>query len=88
MRQIPEIILQSCVFEWITQKIEEVKIPAYVFEAFGMEPEDRTFRLADTLFIDESSGSKKEMILGKMAKFLICPVRKRNVVLLSGDPLY
>lgn len=52
----PEIILQSCVFEWITQKIEEVKIPAYVFEAFGMEPEDRTFCLADTLFTDESSG--------------------------------
>ncbi|MBS6195526.1 MAG: hypothetical protein KH828_08100 [Clostridiales bacterium] len=52
----PEIILQSCVFEWITGRIEEVKIPAYVFEAFGLEPEDRTFRLVDTLFLDESSG--------------------------------
>lgn len=52
----PEIILQSCIFEWITERIEEVKIPAYVFEAFGLKAEERTFCLADTLFLDESSG--------------------------------
>lgn len=46
----PEIILQACVFEWIVEKIEEVTIPAYVFEAFGLTPENRTFRLADVLF--------------------------------------
>ena len=52
----PEIILQSCVFEWIVERMEEIKIPAYVFEAFGLEPEERNFRLADALFTDESSG--------------------------------
>lgn len=52
----PEIILQACVFEWITENIENVKIPAYVFEDFGMKAEDRCFCLADTLFLDEKSG--------------------------------
>ncbi|NCC44399.1 MAG: hypothetical protein EOM18_12670, partial [Clostridia bacterium] len=58
----PEIILQSCVFEWVVERMNEVKIPAYVFEAFGMEDEDRCFCLEDTLFEDESSGfvSKRE----------------------------
>lgn len=52
----PEIVLQACIFEWIVERIEEVKIPDHVFEAFGLEPEDRTFRLKDTLFLDENSG--------------------------------
>ncbi|WP_230399559.1 pullulanase X25 domain-containing protein [Novisyntrophococcus fermenticellae] len=52
----PEIILQACVFEWIVERMEEIKIPAYVFEAFDMEPEDRNFCLQDALFTDESSG--------------------------------
>ena len=37
--QDPEIILQSCVFEIVTQRMEEVRVPAYVFEAFGIPPE-------------------------------------------------
>ena len=54
--QDPEVILQSCVFEWITRRMETVEIPDYVFEAFGMEPEHRCFCLDDALFTDESSG--------------------------------
>lgn len=54
--QDEEIILQACVFEMITEAIEDIKIPAYVFEAFGLPAENRTFRLADTLFLDESAG--------------------------------
>lgn len=45
--QDPEIILQACVFENITQRMDTVKIPAYVFEAFGMPVEDRCFRWND-----------------------------------------
>lgn len=52
----PEIILQSCIFEWIVERIEEVKIPHYVFEAFGMEAEERTFRLENTLFTENPAG--------------------------------
>lgn len=52
----PEIILQSCIFEWIVERIQEIKIPAYVFEAFGMEPENRTFCLEKTLFPKKPAG--------------------------------
>lgn len=49
-QQDPEIILQACVFEWIVERMEEVKIPACVQAAFGLEPVDRTFCLSDALF--------------------------------------
>ena len=39
----PEMILQACVFEAITRQVEEIPIPAYVFEAFGLQPEERHF---------------------------------------------
>ncbi|WP_349945555.1 hypothetical protein ABFV83_17120 [Lacrimispora sp. BS-2] len=52
----PDIILQACVFEWIVERMEEIRIPAYVFKAFGMKPEERTFRMQEALFTDESSG--------------------------------
>ena len=41
--QDPEIILQACVFEYITPMMDCEKIPAYVFEAFGKPAEDRCF---------------------------------------------
>lgn len=40
----PEIILQACIFEAIYRKdLSGVKIPAFVFEAFGLPFEDRCF---------------------------------------------
>ncbi|SHO53221.1 hypothetical protein [Anaerocolumna xylanovorans] len=39
----PDIILQACIFEAVYRHIENFKVPAYVFEAFGMETEDRGF---------------------------------------------
>ncbi len=58
--QDPEIILQACIFEWITENIETVRIPDYVQEDFGLEPEDRCFRLEDTLFESGHFISKRE----------------------------
>ena len=52
----PEIILQACIFECVTQRMESVKIPEFVFRDFGMEPKDRYFCLADTLFPGEPAG--------------------------------
>lgn len=52
----PGIILQACVFEWIVKRMEEIRIPDYVFKAFGVKPEERTFRMQEALFTDESSG--------------------------------
>ena len=40
----PEFIFQACVFECIYQPfVDTVKIPAYVFEEFGLPVEDRCF---------------------------------------------
>lgn len=52
----PEIILQACVFEAVFKELNDIKIPAYVFEAFGLKPEDRNFRLSDILFTEQPHG--------------------------------
>ncbi len=52
----PEIILQACVFEAIFNELNAVKIPAYVFEAFGKPAEERCFRIEDMLFLEAPKG--------------------------------
>ncbi len=48
----PEIILQACIFEAVYREdLESTKIPARVFEAFGMAPEDRCFSYDDCTLI-------------------------------------
>ena len=39
----PDIIFEACIFETCGPEINEIKIPAFVFEAFGREAEDRCF---------------------------------------------
>ena len=51
-----EIILQSCIFEWVVRRVEEIKIPHYVFEAFHLPIEDRCFCLEKILFEESPSG--------------------------------
>ena len=48
----PEIIFEACIFETTGPDIKEIKIPAWVFEAFGKEPEDRCFDHRKMLFPD------------------------------------
>ena len=55
-QQDPEIILQSCVFEWVVKRMEEVPIPEYVFTAFGLPVEKRCFRFEDCLFPEKPHG--------------------------------
>ena len=53
----PEIILQACIFEALYREdVENVKIPAFVFEAFGMPFEDRCFDY-DACIFDKSAGT-------------------------------
>ncbi len=52
----PEIILQACIFEAVYRHIENFKVPAYVFEAFGLEPEDRGFRFEEMRFPEKPNG--------------------------------
>ncbi len=51
-----EIILQACVFEAVFNELNAVKIPAYVFEAFGLPEEERCFCIDDMLFPEAPKG--------------------------------
>lgn len=46
----PEIIFEACFFECVTRSVEEIYIPDWVFEAFGMKPEGRRFELERLMF--------------------------------------
>ncbi|MBQ4575081.1 MAG: hypothetical protein IJA85_07740 [Clostridia bacterium] len=49
----PQLILQACVFECINkQQVTSIPIPAYVFEAFGLTPEERNFNYDAMLYPD------------------------------------
>ncbi len=47
----PDFILQACVFECIEKAfVSSIKIPGWVFEAFGLESEERFFSYENMLF--------------------------------------
>lgn len=48
----PDMILQAGIFEIVTTRVDEVPIPARVFEEFGLPVETRHFRYASMLFAD------------------------------------
>lgn len=51
-----DIILQACIFEAVYRHIENFKVPAYVFEAFGLETEDRGFHFEKMCFPQKPQG--------------------------------
>ncbi|MBL9126992.1 MAG: hypothetical protein JNL97_05065, partial [Verrucomicrobiales bacterium] len=48
----PEMILQSCIFEIVTTEVDQVPVPAWVFEDLGQPVETRHFRYADMVYAD------------------------------------
>jgi len=40
----PDVVLQACLFEIVTQRVERVPVPGWVFEAFGLPVEQRNFQ--------------------------------------------
>ncbi len=48
----PDIILQAAAFEIVTDQVDRIPIPAWVFEAFDIKPETRNFRYQDMLYPD------------------------------------
>ena len=48
----PEIIFEACIFETVFTSVEQIPIPAFVFEAFGLEPENRNFDYESMIFAD------------------------------------
>jgi hypothetical protein len=52
----PEIIFQAAVFEIVTPYVNNVPVPAYVFQAFDLPVEIRNFRYNDMLNLNGSTG--------------------------------
>src|SRR4051794_39604719 len=48
----PEMVLQACIFEIVTQQVEQVPVPEWAFLALGQPVEKRNFRYADMLYPD------------------------------------
>ncbi|UCG57202.1 MAG: hypothetical protein JSU70_20345 [Phycisphaerales bacterium] len=48
----PNIILQAAAFEIVTEQVNQIPIPASVFEEFGLKPEQRNFRYESMLYPD------------------------------------
>ncbi|HTQ49331.1 MAG TPA: hypothetical protein VMJ12_01375 [Candidatus Acidoferrales bacterium] len=46
----PEIVLEACIFETVTPKINQMAIPDWVFTAFGLPVEKRNFRYDDIIY--------------------------------------
>ena len=48
----PDIVFEACIFEVSGSSMNNIPIPAYVFEAFGLTPENRCFNADLTEFAD------------------------------------
>lgn len=46
----PDMVLQACIFEIVTTQVDQVPVPAWVFAAFGLPPEERNFQYARMLY--------------------------------------
>lgn len=51
-RQDPDLVLQAAVFEIVTQEVNQIPVPDWVFREFGREPETRNFDYSKMLFPD------------------------------------
>ncbi|MBI2841877.1 MAG: hypothetical protein HYX78_00600 [Armatimonadetes bacterium] len=48
----PNIIVQACIFEAVAEGIDNILVPKWVFDEFGLEAEQRCFQYKDMLFSD------------------------------------
>ena len=48
----PEIILEACIFECISPKLNKIPIPAYVFEAFSLPVKKKNFSYDEMRYAD------------------------------------
>ncbi|HEY3863119.1 MAG TPA: hypothetical protein VGO59_14650 [Verrucomicrobiae bacterium] len=46
----PEMILEACVFETVSPRVNQISIPGWVFTAFGLPAEQRNFRYEDMIY--------------------------------------
>ena len=46
----PDLILEACVFETVSPRVNQIAIPGWVFTAFGLPAEERNFRFDDIIY--------------------------------------
>jgi hypothetical protein len=46
----PEIVLEACVFETVSPRVDQIQIPDWVFKAFGRPSETRNFRFEEMIY--------------------------------------
>ena len=46
----PDMVLEACVFETVTPRINQIAVPDWVFTAFGLPVEKRNFRFDDIIY--------------------------------------
>ena len=49
----PDVVFEACLFETTSRGVEQIDIPAFVFEAFGLPVEDRAFSYQAMLYPDK-----------------------------------
>ncbi len=49
----PDVVMQAAVFEIVTEAVNQVPVPAWVFREFGQKPETRNFSYTKMLFPDQ-----------------------------------
>lgn len=45
--QDPDLVFQAALFETVSTRVNDIPVPAWVFQAFGKEPEERNFRFEE-----------------------------------------
>ena len=46
----PDVVLEACIFEIVTEEVEQVPVPEWAFHALGIPPEKRNFRYEAILY--------------------------------------
>lgn len=46
----PDIVLEACVFETVSPRVNQISIPGWVFKAFGLPVETRNFRFEEMIY--------------------------------------
>lgn len=49
----PDVVFEACIFECVGPEVESLPVPAWVFEAFGLEIEKRNFSIDAMRFRDD-----------------------------------
>jgi hypothetical protein len=55
-----EMILEACVFENVTPQVDKIVIPEWVFTAFGLPVEARSFRFHDMIYTSDNDRFRRQ----------------------------